>query len=62
MTTDEVDLAEYRERARVLLAEHKVTFRSCWECNSAHEHLKEGEDVVLLCFGCGNYYLGAVKL
>ena len=27
--------------------------RSCWNCNSSHEHLKEG---ILNCF-CGNWYL-----
>jgi hypothetical protein len=31
-------------------------WRSCWECNSAHEHL---EDTNLLhwCFNCGRYWI-----
>ena len=29
--------------------------RSCWHCNSAHEHLRDTEH--LLCFVCGIRYL-----
>ena len=29
-----------------------VVLRSCWECNSAHEHLRSA-DYQVLCFACG---------
>jgi hypothetical protein len=35
------------------------TFRSCWECNPAHEHLKSSK--WLVCFVCGNSYRLGVK-
>jgi hypothetical protein len=35
------------------------TFRSCWECNPAHEHLKTAK--WLVCFICGSSYREGVK-
>ncbi len=35
--------------------------RSCWHCNSAHEHLRQSEGV-LLCFDCGHWYYKGVDL
>ena len=29
--------------------------RSCWKCNSALEHLKKAE-YVIMCFGCGHWF------
>lgn len=46
MTVDEA-IKEAEGRAVIL--------RSCWECNSAHEHLCNA-DYPLLCFACGKTY------
>lgn len=35
------------------------TIRSCWECNAAHEHLKQSR--WLLCFACGQEFREGVK-
>lgn len=37
-----------------------ATLRSCWECNSAHEHLKSCQELV--CIACGNVYELGVKV
>lgn len=34
--------------------------RSCWECNPAHEHLKQAEYIVA-CPWCGKAYLKGVE-
>lgn len=36
------------------------TLRTCWECNSAHEHLKDCEK--LHCISCGKYYERGVEV
>lgn len=59
-------VSELREQARKLVLKTKgqaMTTRSCWECNGAHEYLKDmGEEMVLMCFACGNYYYKGVKI
>lgn len=30
--------------------------RSCWECNSAHEHLKK-VNILHTCFSCGRFWI-----
>lgn len=35
--------------------------RSCWNCNSGHEHLKKA-DYPIQCFVCGHIYFKGVKL
>jgi len=35
--------------------------RSCWNCNSAHEHLKKA-DYPIQCFDCGHIYFKGVQL
>jgi len=35
----------------------KFDLRSCWNCNGAHEHLK---DRVVRCFACGVLYVGDI--
>lgn len=35
--------------------------RSCWNCNPAHEHLKESE-IPLMCFSCGRIYYKGVEI
>jgi len=31
-----------------------LPFRSCWECNGAHEYLRDA-DYPFACFACGRY-------
>lgn len=60
------NLDDLRERAsRIVQADPtKMAMRSCWICNPAHEHFKEGEwgDWVLMCFGCGRFYFEGVDI
>lgn len=36
---------------------NNLVWRSCWNCNKAHEHLKEQNDkFVIECFECGHYF------
>jgi uncharacterized Zn finger protein len=35
--------------------------RSCWNCNPAHEHLKE-RAVVLRCFACGRVFYKGIDV
>lgn len=50
-------LKELRKEALKLIKKdiNNLCFRSCWKCNSAHEHLKKA-DYVINCFGCGHYF------
>jgi hypothetical protein len=43
-------------------AKAQVIMRSCWNCNGAHEHLKQADYVVWCVAGCDNYYYKGVKL
>ena len=36
--------------------EHEPVMRSCWECNEAHEHLKD-VDSLHCCFWCNRYWM-----
>lgn len=38
-----------------------LAFRSCWNCNSGHEHLRSAE-YVIWCFECGRYFFGGVDV
>ena len=53
-----MNLEELREEAK----KYPVVMRSCWNCNPTHEHLKEYNDVVILCLECGNYYFKGVNI
>lgn len=33
----------------------KWAMRSCWNCNAAHEHLRQAE-YVIMCFDCGHWF------
>ena len=46
-----------REEALELIKKdvNNLCIRSCFDCNKAHEHLKEA-DFVIACFQCGKYY------
>ena len=37
-------------------AEGEPALRSCWECNGAHEHLKD-TDFLHVCILCGRYWI-----
>jgi hypothetical protein len=53
-----MDVEQLRGEAKKLLDEHGVSMyalRSCWNCNPAHEHLKQAE-YVLRCIGCGHVF------
>lgn len=39
----------------------EYAFRSCWDCNAAHEYLKE-VDYLIECFGCGRYLFKGVDI
>ena len=38
------------------MEEGEPSMRSCWECNEAHEHLKE-VNMLHTCFGCGKWWV-----
>ena len=38
-----------------------VVLRSCWNCNSAHEHLKESK-YVIACIWCGGYFYKGIEI
>jgi PHP family Zn ribbon phosphoesterase len=35
--------------------------RSCWNCNAAHEHLKDA-NCPIVCFSCGHWFFKGVQL
>lgn len=39
-----------------------LAMRSCWNCNGAHEHLKEADYVIVCAMGCGHYYYKGVDI
>jgi hypothetical protein len=48
-----------REAATKLYEEHGtsiIQMRSCWNCNEAHEHLKDPDAGVISCFVCGHFF------
>ena len=56
-------IKELREEASELvnIDVNNLCYRSCWNCNGAHEHLKEA-DFVILCYECGKYYFKGVDI
>lgn len=54
----DAELQELRDKGSALREEGAVGLRSCAMCNSAHFHLHDGEDFVLLCFACNRFWLG----
>lgn len=51
-----VDIAALRAEALTLMDKGEFQLRSCWHCNSAHDHLKSSRSVIR-CFACGCVYL-----
>jgi len=37
------------------------SMRSCWNCNSAHDHLKK-RDHAIVCFVCGHWYFKGERI
>lgn len=52
MAKAKITIKEYKER----LKKDEPALRSCWKCNSAHNHLKKA-NYLILCFECGKLYL-----
>ena len=63
MSNEEVTLAALRDEATEIMrsTDYDLPTRSCWECNSAHEHLKESGHP-FLCFACGRFFYKGVSL
>jgi len=59
MTPQEISLFE---RAVDCQASNNWQMRSCWNCNTAHEHLKDPAAGLILCFECGHWFLDGVDL
>ncbi len=56
-------LKETREEARKILEKDRTNFawRSCWNCNSGHEHLKEA-GYIINCLECGHWYYKGIDI
>ncbi len=55
----EIELGTLREAARRKIEKNEWSLRSCWNCNSGHEYMKEWDDPIS-CFQCGHwYFMGA---
>ena len=56
-------IEELRKEAIAKIKENEdyLCFRSCWNCNGAHEHLKEA-DFVISCYECGKYYFKGIDI
>lgn len=49
-----------KEEARAKARGKMPELRSCWNCNLAHEHLKDHE--LILCLWCSHYYFKGIDL
>jgi len=58
-----MNIEEARKAAKEWLREHNGEYliRSCWNCNPAHEHLKDA-DYVFVCPWCGHWYYKGVDI
>lgn len=52
---------QLREEAGVALDQKKFGYRSCWNCNPSHEHLRD-VDYVICCFACGRWFFRGVDI
>jgi hypothetical protein len=54
----ESKVEKLRTEAKKLIKQSpdNIAMRSCWNCNGAHEHLKQAEYVIVCAIGCGHYY------
>jgi len=49
-----MDIEDARLAAQLLADQNNYSLRSCWNCNPAHEYLKNS--TLLCCFDCGHWY------
>jgi hypothetical protein len=63
MSKEKQDIEQLRREAKKLLKEDDLNLRirSCWNCNLAHEYLKEA-DYVINCYQCGDWYYKGVNI
>jgi PHP family Zn ribbon phosphoesterase len=56
-------VAQRRQEASAILDKDASNWsmRSCWNCNLAHEHLKQAE-YPIRCFDCGHWYYKGVDI
>ena len=47
---------QYKSFDTYTMDEGEPAFRSCWECNEAHENLKN-TNFLHFCFSCGRYWI-----
>ncbi len=47
---------KYKDFDSYVMEDGEPAFRSCWECNGAHEHLRD-VSYLHLCFMCGRYWI-----
>jgi len=58
-----LSIKQARIEAKKLLKKYPGVYpelRSCWNCNGAHEHLKEHD--LIMCFGCGHWYYKGIDI
>ena len=57
------DVSDDQYQIILELVENKsIAFRSCWNCNLSHEHMKGWDDVLLQCFVCGHLFWNGYRL
>jgi len=59
-----MNVSEARKEAMELIKKkgfEAIALRSCWNCNSLHDHLKESE-CIIRCFVCGNVFFKGVDV
>ncbi len=52
---------EEKEKLREEAKTKELVMRSCWNCNPAHEHLKNSEHPIL-CLFCGRYFYKGIDI
>ena len=57
-----MEIDEARKKAIKILREHPevAELRSCWNCNPAHEHLKN--HLLVNCYDCGHWYYNGLDI
>lgn len=50
-----MNINKLREKAKKKIKQRYYVWRSCWNCNLAHKHLKKA-DYVINCLECGRWY------
>jgi len=59
-----IGLEEARKKAKAYMKKHpddEYAFRSCWNCNGAHEHLKDAK-YPILCNTCAHWFWNGVDI